>query len=140
MTTIDSSRITTSTSTTSQTTQKNNELGKDVFLKILTTQLRNQDPTNPMDDREFITQMAQFSMLEQISNLNQGFTNFANNQKEDISQYSNMINKEVSWVNSETGQTETGVIKGIVKKDNQFYYQINEAEIPVGDIISAKEM
>ncbi len=44
-------------------------MGKDEFLKILVTQLQNQDPLNPMDDKEFIAQMAQFTSLEQMQNV-----------------------------------------------------------------------
>lgn len=50
-----------------------NEMGKDEFLKILITQLTNQDPTEPMQDREFIAQMAQFSALEQMTNMSSQF-------------------------------------------------------------------
>ncbi len=53
-------------------------LDKDDFLKLLITQLTNQDPTKPMEDREFIAQMAQFSALEQMVNMGEGMARVAN--------------------------------------------------------------
>lgn len=46
------------------------QLGKDAFLQLLVTQLRYQDPLNPQDNSAFVAQMAQFTSLEQMQNLN----------------------------------------------------------------------
>jgi flagellar basal-body rod modification protein FlgD len=59
------------------TREVSQSLGKDDFLKILITQLTHQDPTQPMKDRDFIAQMAQFSSLEQMTNMNQEFNRLA---------------------------------------------------------------
>ncbi len=53
-------------------TGDSSELGKQQFLELLTTQLEHQDPLNPMNDKEFVAQLAQFSSLEQLTNISSG--------------------------------------------------------------------
>lgn len=73
-------------------------MGKDDFMKLLITQLQNQDPTNPMKDNEFIAQMAQFSALEQTMNLSKSFEKFAEAQSQSqLIQYNSFAGKEVRW-------------------------------------------
>ncbi len=81
--------------TTTAAAGKKNTLGKDAFLQMLVAQLKNQDPLNPMDGTAFVAQLAQFSSLEQLQNLNTAmgslpayFDTFAN------AQMSNLIGKE----------------------------------------------
>ncbi len=56
--------------TTNPTTTSTSSLGKDDFLKLLVTQMQNQDPLNPLDGSEYVAQLAQFSSLEQLTNIN----------------------------------------------------------------------
>lgn len=84
-----------------------NELGKDDFLKLLIAQLSNQDPTSPMENTEFIAQMAQFSSLEQISNMNNEFSKLT--ATFNSSQAVSMIGKTVDLENGDvivTGNVE----------------------------------
>jgi len=73
-------------------------MGKDDFMKLLITQLQNQDPTNPMKDNEFIAQMAQFSALEQTMNLSKSFEKFAEAQgQSQLIQYNQFVGKNIKW-------------------------------------------
>ncbi len=56
------------------------ELDKDAFLQLLVTELKYQDPTSPMDNKEFISQMSQLSTTEQITNMSQSFQNMVDSQ------------------------------------------------------------
>jgi flagellar basal-body rod modification protein FlgD len=54
-----------------------NSLGSDAFLQLLVTQLQNQDPTNPESNTEFVSQLATFSSLEQLTSINKAVTSMA---------------------------------------------------------------
>jgi flagellar basal-body rod modification protein FlgD len=59
------------TSTSTRSAAASDALGQDVFLKLLMTQLQHQDPTQPQADGEFLAQLAQFSTLEQLEQMNE---------------------------------------------------------------------
>jgi flagellar basal-body rod modification protein FlgD len=93
----------TNTSSNKTTSKANDALGKDDFLKMLVTQLRYQDPLQPMEDKEFIAQMAQFSSLEQMQNMNTAMI---------TTQATNLIGKEIHWMNDQ-GEEQTGVVTAV---------------------------
>ncbi|MCA9771591.1 MAG: flagellar hook assembly protein FlgD [Myxococcales bacterium] len=77
-------------------TGPNQNLGKNEFLKLLTAQLRTQDPLNPMDDTAFVAQLAQFSSLEQLIDLNTGLGSISQSQdRVAATQATSLIGKEV---------------------------------------------
>lgn len=96
-----------------------NILGQDSFLKILITQLQNQDPSNPMEDKEFISQMANFSSLEQMTQMNKTLTSFIEMQKDShLLSHSQLIDKEIKWeqtVADAEGNTKLREIESRVK-------------------------
>ncbi|MED3660402.1 flagellar hook assembly protein FlgD [Ureibacillus sp. FSL K6-8385] len=76
----------------------NSVLGKDDFLKILITQLQHQDPTAPVNDKEFIAQMAQFSALEQMQNMTKAMEDLLESQLEtQLMAYTSFLGQEVKW-------------------------------------------
>lgn len=69
----------------------NGELGKDQFLQLLVSQLRNQDPLNPMEGAEFASQLAQFNQVEQLLNVNEGIENLAELQGSSMAGLNNTL-------------------------------------------------
>ncbi|MET3682139.1 flagellar basal-body rod modification protein FlgD [Alkalibacillus flavidus] len=73
-------------------------LGRDAFLEILMTQLTNQNPLDPMKDKDFVAQMATFSELEQSTNMAESIEKMAENQGySDFLQMSNLIGQSVNY-------------------------------------------
>jgi flagellar basal-body rod modification protein FlgD len=91
----------------------NAALDKNDFLKILITQLSHQDPTQPMDDKAFIAQMAQFSSLEQMTNMSDGLAKVANLVAR--SQAVSLLGNAVDVSNG--GETVTGIVQAVTGGD-----------------------
>ncbi len=84
-----------------------NNLDKDAFFKLMLTQLKNQDPTNPLKNHEMAAQLAQFSTLEQMSNMNSTLTKIeGKNSKPEDFQALNLIGKTVAGDSSRVVRTQ----------------------------------
>jgi len=115
-----SSRISSSQSSS------NNTLGKQEFLNLLVTQLRYQDPLKPMEDKEFVAQLAQFSALEQMQNLNESF---------ELIKAQNMIGRYVVATNpSDTSKTVEGRVDSIRVDGSKIYLKVNGVEVTTENI------
>lgn len=139
MTSIDPSLLLSNKPSTRSTGKSS--LGKDEFLKILMTQLQNQDPLNPMEDKEFIAQMAQFSTLEQTTNMASMLEKFINlqSQGDSIIKYSEMIGKQIEW-NDSNNETGNGIVKSVKKSDSGFELELEDGSyISVDSIIKVSK-
>ncbi|MBV8298788.1 MAG: flagellar hook capping protein [Candidatus Eremiobacteraeota bacterium] len=106
--------ITNPQTTTPPTSTLNSQLGQDAFLKLLTTQLQNQDPLNPMDQTQSIAQLAQFSSLQATTELKDAFASFQSNFS--VMQSAGLIGKTVSAQSTDASgnvTTVTGTVKTV---------------------------
>lgn len=94
--------------------QPSQTLGKDDFLKILMAQMTNQDPTEPLDNTQFVAQMAQFSSLEQMLNMSNNFEKL--NTLVSSSQAENLLGRTVELDLGDT--TAQGVVTGATRDTN----------------------
>lgn len=106
----------------------NDRLGKMDFLQILITQLRYQDPMNPVDDREFAAQLAQFSALEQMTEQ----TKWAQ-----MTYGLSLVGQEVTYIRKEDGQVTTGIIGALKTVDGKPVLSLGSDDIELDQIINA---
>ena len=110
----------------------NQSLGKDDFLKLLVAQLKYQDPLKPLEDKEFIAQMAQFSSLEQMQNLGKLQENLI--RESVVGQAINLIGRTVDAIDPETSQVFTGKVTAMKMVDGQPKLIIDGKEVDMGYI------
>ena len=118
-----------SSSNNSSTTKTSQDLGKDDFLNLLVTQLKYQDPLSPMEDKEFISQMAQFTSLEQMKNMNTSVQ---------ITQATSYIGKKVTWAD-DTGAEQSGTVDSVKIVNGEPKVVIGDKNIALSKILSITE-
>ncbi|HHV99001.1 MAG TPA: hypothetical protein GXX36_05655 [Clostridiaceae bacterium] len=105
------------------------ELGKTEFLNLLITQLRYQDPLNPVDDKEFIAQLAQFSSLEQMQNMNSTISK--------TQAYALLGKKVEASVTDESTKVSTavqGYVSSVKTRNGKIYVVVNDRDIPIENV------
>lgn len=105
---------------------KRTELDKDAFFKLLITQLKYQDPLKPMENKEFISQMAQFSSLEQMQNMNDSMSDFLKVQS--LSEGSALIGKTVETYQDDEGIAIKGEVTKVSYEDENLYLYLDGSE------------
>lgn len=110
------------------------EMGKDEFLKLLVTQLQYQDPLNPMDDKAFIAQMAQFSSLEQLMSMNKNMESMQKSRS--LEQTYLFLGKTLRLSDPRTGDAEVGRVTEIVLSGDEPQLRVNGKLYSAGDVIS----
>ncbi|EPD49616.1 hypothetical protein HMPREF1210_03063 [Paenisporosarcina sp. HGH0030] len=119
-------------------TEPQNGLGKDAFMQILVTQMKNQNPLEPMKDTEFIGQMAQFSSLEQLTNLNQAMNLFIGLQwRQSLSENADLIGNKVYWEREVNGELQSGegIVKGLEIVNGELIVELEDnVKVPIDSI------
>jgi len=126
---------TASTATTSLTS--NGALNTQDFLKIMTAQLQNMDPTggNSTDSSEYISQMAQFTMLDQLSNLSESMNNLSVLSQQQIS--FSLVGKTATVTDGD--QEVTGVVEKVKYQNGCAYPVINGKEYSMDKVTEVGE-
>jgi flagellar basal-body rod modification protein FlgD len=120
-------------------------LGKDAFMGLLVEQMKNQDPMNPQSNEDFIAQLASFSSLEQMEQMNQNLLGMAlleesNALLSQLTEGAALIGKQVSWTDPTTGIGGSGIVDSIKLSEGLSMLQVNGLQVPlyqVGEISEA---
>ncbi|MET3452321.1 MULTISPECIES: flagellar hook capping FlgD N-terminal domain-containing protein [Curtobacterium] len=113
--------------------KKSQTMDSEVFMKLLVTQLQNQDPSSPMDTNQMISQQTQLAMMEQITN--QTTTANENFSLQMRIAAANLVGKQVSYTDAATGTSVTGTASAVSYANSVPTVTVNGKEVAL-DVIS----
>ena len=105
-----------------------NTLDKHDFLQLLVTQLRLQNPLDPLSDQEFSAQLAQYSALEEMQNANKSLQSLL------FLNASSLVGKEVELTDGTVGKVE-----GVTVKEEQVVLEVGEREYNISEVVKVGE-
>ncbi len=120
----------------SQKIVSKNSLGEADFMKLLITQLKSQDPTKPLDDKEFIGQMAQFTSLKQMNELTDNIKNLT--KEFSFTKAVGLVNKTVSWTD-DNGKSGSGIVQSIKVKNGDTFINIDGNDIMLNQVQEVRD-
>ncbi len=124
-----------STGTTKTTRTPSAELGKDDFLKLLTVQLQNQDPMNPMENTEYISQMSSFSSLEQMLNMNKNIEKLVSTFSASTHTQAMMyLGTTVTAKTSDMEEPVTGIVEQVGFESGVPYLKVGKNAFSLDDV------
>ena len=114
-------------------------LDKDAFMQLLVAQMRNQDPMAPVDNQEFIAQLAQFSSLEEMQGVNENLVALALLQESNallnqLTSSSDLIGKRVVYTDPTTGQPIEGSVQSVKLTEGAVILNIDGTEVPLSGV------
>lgn len=116
-----------------------NDLGKDAFMELLVTQLSNQNPLEPTNNEEFIAQLANFSSLEEMEEVNTNLLtmiqlNQTNALLDQLTSSSALIGQQVTWTHPVTGVQSTGEVESVKLDQGLAILRVDGFEVPLAAI------
>ncbi|MEI7688171.1 MAG: flagellar hook capping FlgD N-terminal domain-containing protein [Planctomycetota bacterium] len=108
------------------------KMSKNDFMTLLMAQMKNQNPMDPQSASDFATQLAQFSSLEGINQMNQNFSSLLTLQG--LSQGTNLIGKSVSYAADAAGHTATGVVQSVGVVSGEVQVVIGGTNVPISKL------
>ena len=111
----------------------NQVVNRDAFMTLLVTQLKNQSPLEPVQNEDFIAQLAQFSMLEGSESTNDRLTELLHVQQ--LGEGANMIGRKVTYRDPSSGETLPGIVSSVEVIEGQVKLDIGGERIPLSSVL-----
>lgn len=109
------------------------QLGKDEFLKLLVTQLKNQSPLDPVQNEDFIAQLAQFSALENGTESNDRLGSILSLER--LGQGAALVGRRVTYRDPASGEARPGIVSAVELRDGSVFLDMGGTKISIDNVL-----
>jgi len=120
------------------------DMNKEMFLKLFISQLKHQDPMEPMDNNQMMSQISQLSSLEQLTNIGSNFESMLSQQQEELHKqelmYANtLLGQQVSFIDEDSQELTNAIVEAVKLVGGEVRLVAGEYDLSPDSIISAHE-